>query len=61
MQVNKSNAKLFELKSFSRKLNLEERPKDRLIIKHLRRRKNNFLFNFDEPNDRSFQSRVNYE
>ncbi|QWD95372.1 hypothetical protein C2759_04420 [Polynucleobacter sp. MG-Unter2-18] len=61
MQVNKSNAKLFELKSFSRKLNLEERPKDRLIIKHLRRRKNNFLFDFDEPNDRSFQSGVNYE
>jgi len=34
---------------FGRKLNLKDCLKDRLIIRHLRRRTNNFLFDFDEP------------
>ena len=35
--------------SFGRKLNANDHLKDRLIIKHLRRHKNNFLLDFDEP------------
>jgi hypothetical protein len=35
--------------TFGRKLYSEDRLKDRLIIKYLRQHKNNFLFDFDEP------------
>jgi hypothetical protein len=53
MTFNENNTEPHELKSFSRKLNPEDLLKDRLIIRHLRQRKNNFLFDFDEPqNDR---------
>ena len=55
MQILESGVEPNELLdiTFSRKLNSKDRLKDRLIIKHLRRRKNNFLFDFDEPqNDR---------
>ena len=34
---------------FGRKLNSKDCLKDRLIIRHLRRRTNHFLFDFDEP------------
>ena len=49
MPLNESNTKPYELKSFSRKLDPENRLKDRLIIRHLRQRKNNFLMDFDQP------------
>jgi hypothetical protein len=48
MPLNESNTEPYELKSFSRKLDPENRLKDRLIVRHLRRRKNNFLIDFDE-------------
>jgi hypothetical protein len=51
MEALEVNTELDELKSFRRKLDPEENLKDRLIIKHLRRRKNNFLFDFDEPSN----------
>ena len=49
MQLNESNTEPYELKSFSRKLDPENYLKDRLIIRHLRQRKNNFLMDIDEP------------
>jgi len=49
MQLDEYSTEQYELKSFSRKLDPEDRLKDRLIIRHLRNRKNNFLFDFDEP------------
>jgi len=49
MPLNESNTEPYELKSFSRKLDPENRLKDRLIVRHLRKRKNNFLIDFDEP------------
>ena len=49
MPHNESNTEPYELKNFSRKLDPENHLKDRLIIRHLRRRKNNFLIDFDEP------------
>ena len=49
MQLNETNTEPYELKSFGTKLDPEDRLKDRLIIRHLRNRKNNFLFDFDEP------------
>jgi hypothetical protein len=51
MKALEGNTELDELKSFRRKLESEENLKDRLIIRHLRRHKNNFLFDFDEPSD----------
>jgi hypothetical protein len=48
MPLNESNTEPNELKSFSRKLDPENYLKDRLIVRHLRQRKNNFLLNFDE-------------
>jgi hypothetical protein len=61
MEALKCNAELDELNSFSRKLDPEENLKDRLIIKHLRRRKNNFLFDFDEPSNTKRQYGVSHE
>ena len=49
MQLNENNAEPLVLKSFSRKLDPENYLKDRLIIRHLRQRKNNFLMDFDQP------------
>jgi hypothetical protein len=51
MQTLENSVEPYELLDihFGRKLNSKDRIKDRLIIKHLRRRKNNFLFDFDEP------------
>ena len=49
MQLNESNTKPYDFKSFSRKLDPENHLKDRLIIRHLRQRKNNFLMDIDEP------------
>jgi hypothetical protein len=51
MQTLESNTKPYESLdiSFGRTLNAKDHLKDRLIIKHLRRHKNNFLFDFDEP------------
>ena len=49
MQLDEYSTEQYELKSFSRKLDPEDRLKDRLIVRHLRRRKNNFLIDFDEP------------
>ena len=49
MQLNENNAEPLVLKSFSRKLDPENYLKDRLIIRHLRQRKNNFLLDFDLP------------
>ena len=49
MKALKDNTEPNELKSFSRKLNPDDHIKDRLIIRHLRQRKNNFLLDYDEP------------
>jgi len=49
MEALKSNTEPYDLKSFGRKLDPEDNLKDRLIIRHLRQRKNNFLMDFDQP------------
>jgi hypothetical protein len=49
MEALKSNTEPYDLKSFGRKLDPEDNLKDRLIIRHLRQRKNNFLLDFDLP------------
>jgi hypothetical protein len=49
MLLNESNTEPYEFKSFNRKLDPEHYLKDRLIIRHLRQRKNNFLLDYDEP------------
>jgi hypothetical protein len=49
MTPNENNTEPYELKSYGRKLDPEDLLKDRLIIRHLRQRKNNFLFDFGEP------------
>jgi len=61
MQLNETNTEPYELKSFGTKLDPEDRLKDRLIIRHLRRRKNNFLFDFDEPASSETDFGVNHE
>jgi len=61
MPLNESNTEPYELKSFSRKLDPENRLKDRLIIRHLRNRKNNFLFDFDEPSISKTDLGANHE
>ena len=48
MEALENNTELYEPKTFSRKLDPEDNLKDRLIIRHLRQRKNNFLIDFDE-------------
>lgn len=50
MQKEKSNSESNELNSkyFGRPLDAESYLKDRLIIQHLRKHKNNFLVDYDE-------------
>ena len=61
MEALEVNIELGELKSFRRKLDPEENLKDRLIIKHLRRGKNNFLFDFDEPSNTKIRYGASHE
>jgi len=49
MEALKDNTEPNELKSFSRKLNPDDHIKDRMIMRHLKRRKKNSLLDFDEP------------
>ena len=49
MQPQDSNTEPYEPRSFSRKLESDDHLKDRLIMRHLRQRKNNFLMDIDEP------------
>jgi hypothetical protein len=49
MKALKENTEPNELKSFSRKLNPDDHIKDRMIMRHLKRRKKNSLLDFDEP------------
>jgi hypothetical protein len=49
MEALKDNNEPNELKSFSRKLNPDDHIKDRMIMRHLKRRKKNSLLDFDEP------------
>ena len=60
MPHNESNTEPYELKNFSRKLDPENHLKDRLIIRHLRRRKNNFLLDFDKTLTRQNNFKVNH-
>jgi hypothetical protein len=48
MEALKDNTEPNELKSFSRKLNPDDHIKDRMIMRHLKRRKKNSLLDFDE-------------
>ena len=61
MPLNESNTEPYELKSFSRKLDPENYLKDRMIMRHLRQRKNNFLMDFDEPASSKTDFGVNHE
>ena len=49
MKALKDNTEPNALKSFSRKLNPDDHIKDRMIMRHLKRRKKNSLLDFDEP------------
>lgn len=49
MKVLEDNTELYELKSFNRKLNPDNHIKDRMIMRHLKRRKKNSLLDFYEP------------
>jgi len=49
MEALKDNNEPNELKSFSRKLNPDDHIKDRMIMRHLKRRKKNSLLDFDVP------------
>lgn len=48
MESLKKNAEPYELKSFSRKLDPENHLKDRMIMRHLRLRKNNSFLDFNK-------------
>jgi hypothetical protein len=48
MEALKDNTEPYELKSFSRKLNPDDHIKDRMIMRHLKRRKDNSVLDFDE-------------
>jgi hypothetical protein len=48
MEAVENNAEPYELKSFSRKLDPENHLKDRMIMRHLRLRKNNSFLDFNE-------------
>ena len=61
MQEQEGNTETSKLISFSRRLDPENRFKDRMIIKHLTQRKNNFLFDFDETVKVQKQFGVNHE
>ena len=49
MEALEDNTEPYELKSFSRKLYSDDHIKDRMIMRHLKRRKNNSLLDFDKP------------
>ena len=49
MEVLEDNTEPYELKSFNRKLNPDKHIKDRMIMRHLKRRKKNSLLDFYEP------------
>ena len=49
MEALEDNTEPYELKSFSRKLNPDDHIKDRMIMRHLKRRKKNSLLDFYEP------------
>jgi len=49
MEVLEDNTEPYELKSFNRKLNPDNHIKDRMIMRHLNRRKKNSLLDFYEP------------
>jgi len=49
MEVLEDNTEPYELKSFDRKLNPDNHIKDRMIMRHLKRRKKNSLLDFYEP------------
>ena len=49
MKALKDNTEPYELKSFNRKLNPDNHIKDRMIMRHLKRRKKNSLLDFYEP------------
>ena len=61
MKPQDSNAEPYELSSFSRKLESDDHLKDRLIMRHLRQRKNSFLLDFEGPNDRSIKFGASHE
>lgn len=61
MKPLESNTEAYELSSFSRKLEPEDHLKDRLIIRHLRHRKNNFINDFDRPDSRPIKPGVDHE
>ena len=49
MEVLEDNTEPYELKSFNRKLNPDNHIKDRMIMRHLKRRKKHSLLDFYEP------------
>ena len=49
MESLENNTEQYELKGLSRKLNPEYHFKDRMIMRHLSRRKNNFLLDLKQP------------
>ena len=49
MEALEDNTEPYELKSFNRKLNPDNHIKDRMIMRHLKRRKKNSLLDFYEP------------
>jgi hypothetical protein len=48
MEALEHNTEPYELKKFSRKLDSDDHIKDRMIMRHLKRRKNSSLLDFDE-------------
>ena len=48
MEALEDNTEPYELKSFSRKLNPDDHIKDRMIMRHLKRRKHNSVLDLDE-------------
>ena len=52
-QQSKAKFNNIAVTNFGRRLDGQNRLKDRLIIQHLRRHKDNFLFDFDENLDRA--------
>jgi len=49
MEVLEDNTEPYELKSFNRKLNPDNHIKDRMIMRHLKRRNKKSLLDFYDP------------
>ena len=49
MESLENNTEPYELKRFSRKQKPEDHLKDRMIMRHLRRRKNNVILDLEQP------------